>query len=205
MKKVIVYGTGGFYEKHKERFLKDVEIVAFADSKVESSTTVSENLFEGKRVLAPHEIIEETFDMVYICTDSWNANSVFRTLINNGIGADKIEFLWKRDELDESSKEYLSEDKDGVISDINGIKIMQRYHTDFLFVSEIFVDNTYYLDLAYDDYVVIDIGMNIGIASLFFAAKKEVVKVYGFEPFEDTYNQAIENFKRNERDIRNKI
>jgi len=39
--------------------------------------------------------------------------------------------------------------------------------------------------------------MNIGIASLFFAEKTSVKKVISFEPFEETYRSAIENFKLN--------
>lgn len=205
MKKAIVYGTGWFYKKNKERFFKDIEIIAFADSRVESSTTVSGKMFEDKRILAPNEIKNEIFDIVYICTEAYNANPIFRTLINNGVGADKIEFLWKRNAIDGEWRDYPSEENDGIISNINGIKIKQRYHTDFDFVPEVFFYNTYYLDLAYDKYIVIDVGMNIGIASLFFASREEVEKVYGFEPFRDTYNQAIENFQRNTLNIRNKI
>lgn len=51
---------------------------------------------------------------------------------------------------------------------------------------------------------VIDIGMNVGFASLYFAANNGVSKVYAFEPFTPTYDQALVNFRLNP-EIANKI
>lgn len=48
-----------------------------------------------------------------------------------------------------------------------------------------------------DDYVMIDIGLNIGITSLHFAQNKNIKKIYGFEPFRETFNQAVNNLKNN--------
>lgn len=45
--------------------------------------------------------------------------------------------------------------------------------------------------------IVIDVGMNIGIASMFFAGNPYVWKVYAYEPFPQTFNQAVENFTNN--------
>jgi FkbM family methyltransferase len=45
--------------------------------------------------------------------------------------------------------------------------------------------------------IVFDVGMNIGIASLFFACKKNVEKVISFEPFEETFHTALNNFAIN--------
>ena len=47
--------------------------------------------------------------------------------------------------------------------------------------------------------------MNIGDSTLFFASNDNVDAVYGFEPFKDTYQQALDNFALNESNIRNKI
>ncbi|MES1198160.1 MAG: hypothetical protein ABUL41_02680, partial [Chitinophagaceae bacterium] len=40
--------------------------------------------------------------------------------------------------------------------------------------------------------IAIDIGMNVGFASLFFSANDNIEKVYSFEPFEETYLLALE-------------
>ena len=58
--------------------------------------------------------------------------------------------------------------------------------------------------LLNEEVVVVDFGMNIGVASLFFATKEKVKAVYGYEAFPDTYQQALDNFAMNETVI-NKI
>lgn len=45
--------------------------------------------------------------------------------------------------------------------------------------------------------IVLDIGMNAGLASLFFASKQNVSKVYSFEPFSSTVQNAKQNFEIN--------
>lgn len=67
-----------------------------------------------------------------------------------------------------------------------------------LIVEEIFKNDEYNFDIS-DRAVVIDIGMNIGLASLYFAARDDVEDVYGFEPFKPTFEQAIFNFKINDK------
>jgi len=59
-------------------------------------------------------------------------------------------------------------------------------------IGEILVNEAYNLSYK-DDSVVIDIGMNRAIASLFFAAKENVKKIYAFEPFEPTLALAKKN------------
>jgi FkbM family methyltransferase len=63
-------------------------------------------------------------------------------------------------------------------------------------IGEILVDETYNLSCK-EDSVVIDIGMNRAIASLFFAAKENVKKIYAFEPFEPTLALAKKNLALN--------
>jgi len=63
-------------------------------------------------------------------------------------------------------------------------------------IVEIFLNEVYSLNCK-DDSVVIDIGMNRAIASLFFAAKENVKKVYAFEPFKPTLALAKKNLDLN--------
>jgi FkbM family methyltransferase len=46
--------------------------------------------------------------------------------------------------------------------------------------------------------VVVDIGMNVGLASLYFASRKDVKHVYGFEPFKPTYQHCMRNLGKNQ-------
>ena len=47
------------------------------------------------------------------------------------------------------------------------------------------------------DYLMIDIGLNIGVASIYFAQKENIKKIYGYEPFLKTYQQALKNIEQN--------
>jgi len=64
-------------------------------------------------------------------------------------------------------------------------------------IAELFLLRIYEISLR-DKPVVIDIGMNVGISVLFFA-KTLGCRVYGYEPFEDTYKKAIANINLNPR------
>jgi len=62
---------------------------------------------------------------------------------------------------------------------------------------EIFVENIYDINSITNNNIIIDIGMNVGFASLYFASLKQVSKVYSYEPFSNTFNEALFNFKLN--------
>lgn len=47
------------------------------------------------------------------------------------------------------------------------------------------------------DFVMIDIGLNIGLTSLYSAQKDNITKIYGFEPFIPTFEQARQNLQQN--------
>lgn len=48
-----------------------------------------------------------------------------------------------------------------------------------------------------EDYIVFDIGLNIGISALYFAKNPRIKHIYGFEPFEHTFRQALLNLENN--------
>lgn len=96
------------------------------------------------------------------------------------------------------------------IVEIDGVRVAQKnslyfgdvFGTDALpILEEIFVHEDYNFNVGADA-VVIDIGMNIGFASLYFAAREDVKAVYGFEPFKPTFERAVLNFKINEKTAR---
>lgn len=64
-------------------------------------------------------------------------------------------------------------------------------------VFEIFIEQIYDISMPQPNNVIVDIGMNVGYASLFFASLNGVTKVYSFEPFPQTYQEAIYNLKLN--------
>lgn len=54
-----------------------------------------------------------------------------------------------------------------------------------------------YMFYSEKKYIMIDIGLNIGLTSLSMARNENIVKIYGYEPFEPTFEQAKINMNRN--------
>jgi len=80
--------------------------------------------------------------------------------------------------------------------ELSGCRLLVETNQDFHIVKEIFLDGAYNFSLR-RPCIVLDVGMNVGMASLFFATKHEVQKVIGYEPFGETFQQALRNFANN--------
>jgi len=76
-------------------------------------------------------------------------------------------------------------------------KFIAETPQDFQIINEVIIDGCYNFQLDVPC-VVLDIGMNVGMASIYFASKPEVTKVYGYEIFEPTFKQALRNFSLNQ-------
>jgi FkbM family methyltransferase len=80
------------------------------------------------------------------------------------------------------------------IINIEGLKFKVASLSNMAVLYEIFVQKLYEVGLYNNDVVVIDIGMNVGVASLYFANNSSVKAVYAYEPFPETYKEALNNF-----------
>ena len=87
---------------------------------------------------------------------------------------------------------------------INGLKFKVSSLSNMVILYEIFIQKIYEVSLFQNNYVIIDIGMNVGVASIYFANMNWVDKVYGYEPFPNTFNEATNNISLNDK-ISNKI
>lgn len=93
---------------------------------------------------------------------------------------------------------------DYFLIEINNINFKVSSLSNLAVLYEIFIQNIYNVNLSTNNMVVVDIGMNIGAATLYLANQTFTEKVYGFEPFPETFMEASANMKLNESII-NKV
>lgn len=79
---------------------------------------------------------------------------------------------------------------------VDGVNLRITTAEEIFIIHEIFFERCYCV-VAPTNYNVIDIGMNVGYASLFFASSPTVDKVHAFEPFKPTFDDATANFELN--------
>jgi FkbM family methyltransferase len=72
-----------------------------------------------------------------------------------------------------------------------------RTGEDIYILHEIYYQGCYNFNTK-EEYCVIDIGLNVGLASLYFSNMENVKKIYSYEPFSKTFAQAIKNFSYNQ-------
>jgi FkbM family methyltransferase len=86
--------------------------------------------------------------------------------------------------------------KDGVLAHFNDLQLYIESPEEIFIIHEVFIEKDYNL-MSKESYVVFDIGMNIGISSLFFGLKNNITNIYSFEPVVPTYNLALYNLELN--------
>ena len=80
--------------------------------------------------------------------------------------------------------------------EIRGLSLLATTGEELFTADEVFVQNVYRF-IPRQTVVVMDIGMNVGYASLLFASMPQVAAVFSFEPFPQTYEQAVLNIGLN--------
>lgn len=99
-------------------------------------------------------------------------------------------------ELQEKRDAIFQVRENRVLVTINRINYLVNSWEELLILNEVFVKGIYNFN-TYNEFVFVDIGMNAGITSLYFADKKLCTKVIAFEPFEKTISFATTNFQLN--------
>lgn len=87
-------------------------------------------------------------------------------------------------------------DKDAILIEINSTKYLLRTLEELEIWLSIYVLGEYNIKAPFE-YILIDVGMNVGITSLYFASQPNVKKIIGFEPLVATYNCLLENLAMN--------
>ena len=123
---------------------------------------------------------------------------------------EKHDFLLQKKALNQAkflkkklNAKFSIDKNDELIVEIEGIKVNVQTAEELSILGEIFWLGIY--TFIYDrPIVMLDIGMNVGLASLYFASQENVKSIWGYEPFNVTYQQALHNFDLNP-DISQKI
>jgi len=79
---------------------------------------------------------------------------------------------------------------------INNLVLVIQSSEEIFILHEIFVDNSYQLFSSLP-FVFLDVGLNAGFTTLYFATNPMLKKAYGFELFPNTLDQAHKNFALN--------
>ena len=97
---------------------------------------------------------------------------------------------------------FSTTDDKKLIIEINALKFFVETKEEFYILKEVFLNGIYNI-IDKGKNVIIDIGMNVGITSIFLSSKG--YKIFSFEPFKLTYEQALKNFTLNPNYTKNII
>lgn len=78
----------------------------------------------------------------------------------------------------------------------NKLTLNIQTNQELLIIREVYLEGIYQF-VSRKKFIALDIGMNVGFSSLFFANDPLCEKVFGFEPFVPTYKQAKSNISLN--------
>lgn len=101
--------------------------------------------------------------------------------------------------LNNTHIDEIKETEKGIIFTSGGMSILINNESNAGNFYEIVCRKMYEYHTISTGNIVLDIGMNTGVASLFFASKENVTKVYAYEPFAATVADARKNFDLNPR------
>ncbi|WP_294159793.1 FkbM family methyltransferase [uncultured Selenomonas sp.] len=152
----------------------------------------------------PVNLKELSWDKVIVLPSGRAKWEIARQLRSLGVPPEKIVLYFP--EAARAWPSYEVRVTDAGFSARFGDVVFDALHTsDAIILEDIFVSLEYALATPARSMMVVDIGMNVGLASLFFAAQANVSAVYGFEPFAPTYEAALHNFRQNPAWIQSKL
>jgi len=184
MDKAVLFGIGKKYRKYTELLHKKYNVVSLCDNDISKHG----NVIDGYKIVPPDYLRGGNYDVVVILPELIIAETIFQQLLQYGIPTDKIEVFEEGGSIRLCSC-FIDEE-----SRINiNIDSLGDYHV----AREIFLYKEYEGGFNAENVVVIDMGMNIGCASLYFASFPNIKCIYSFELVESTFQKALKNIGLN--------
>lgn len=200
-KRVLVFGKGRYFEAKRKNI--SGQIIGFIDNyNMECSN--------GICTYRPNQIGGINYDAIYVMGTELNFIEMVYNLLDVGVSREKIIIGQNLKSYPFWEEAYMTEEDSFFIDENNklcyktgGIELAFYTYDEFYGIRDVFHKQDYECWMQ-GKAVVIDVGMNVGAASIYLARKKNVEKVYSFEPFEPTYKTALYNIKKNKA-VENKI
>ena len=191
--KTVVYGLGKFYLKNECSLNENYNIQVFVDKH-------KKEYVAGKKIITLSQLSQYTFDKIIIMVQNMKEciNIVGELLNIYGVPYDKIILGHSMYGVYSKEFEAINVMPDGSLKVCaNGIEVKVHSLDEFNNVREVLVEQCYRYFVNNDKRdVVLDVGMNIGDATLFFLKNSKTEKVYAYEPFQQTFINAQENLDK---------
>lgn len=192
---VIIYGVGNFFQQYEDDLQNDYEIVALCD-KNKKGFYKNYDIIEPKmisnycdcKVIIMLMNVQSSLDVARQLNKKLNVLSQ-NILFGLALYENRV-FRGNNITYDEYGEGKLKLNIKGIECSVGSVDEFNNVHE--VLEEEIY---HYYINNNKKD-IVLDIGMNIGSASLYFQREEKVSKIYAFEPFPETYMMAQYNLKK---------
>jgi FkbM family methyltransferase len=196
--KVVVFGLGMHYEQWKGYLSDDYEIVALADNKTNA---------KQPGAISPARIASLDCDYVLV-TPGLFYEMVNQLVFELRIPAEKVKKIYYGGVLQRKLADISVLESGGaktITASYDGLRVILESDYTAVIFEESLMRGYYGVNPPPDwKYRVIDIGANVGIASIFFAKNKLVETVHAFEPFPQNCEAMMKNLELNP-DLASKI
>lgn len=189
---VIIYGLGNFYLWNETAVEEIYNVIAYVDRKKQGGQ------YRDKQIVSLDTVKEIVYEKIVIMIqDIQECIRIAKEMLGHGIQAEDI--ILGRSVFGEYSKtiDEMKVQADGnLLVRFGEASIKVKSNDEFNNMYEVYNSQiyNYFLNNGKRD-IVLDVGMNIGDATLYFALKENVERVYGYEPFRETFLDAEENLK----------
>lgn len=197
--KALIYGNGNYFET--KRCAINNQIIGFVNS-----FGVGGGKYDGLPVYLPNQISGIEYDVIYVMARENIFVEMVYTLLKNGVAHDKIMIGQNLEPFIAGEEQFIGENSCFFVDENNRLNYRKQdlsisFSTwdEWNGIRDVFCDRVYDFGILGEEFIVCDIGMNIGAASLYFASRSDVKKVYAYEPFKGTYQDALYNIKRNKK------